>query len=416
MPVLSDFHALLSGAKWNGMTGANKAPVFVTYSFLASGEFPTPAEYHTFANSGYFAFTAAQRAAFRAVTAKFEAISGIKFIEVDKPQSASIKIMNTDGSSYAGWASYMYSTNDVSEGGRYVIDGSTRTATYQSGSPEFETMLHELGHSMGLKHPFEGPNTLLHRFDNSAYTLMSYTANGPVGTQPAPFDVQALKSLYGPASGIKPSWHWGWSDRTDTFTLRGSSSNDRLIGVDARSVISGNAGNDGIWGRDGNDLLSGGTGKDLVSGSSGNDRLFGGAQNDKLFGGSGDDALNGGLGGDTLHGGAGNDTYIFKSILESGLTTINRDTVLDFEIDFDKIDLRSIDASTVDAGNNAFQWIGIDAITTSTAGELRFRQIDVAGTANDATIVEIDNDGDVAIEASIKFKGLISFDIIDFYL
>ena len=36
-------------------------------------------------------------------------------------------------------------------------------------------MLHELGHALGLKHPFENGATLPAEFDNLRYTVMSYT-------------------------------------------------------------------------------------------------------------------------------------------------------------------------------------------------------------------------------------------------
>src|SRR6185369_519335 len=67
------------------------------------------------------------------------------------------------------------------------------------GDSGFVTLLHEIGHALGLKHPFESP--LLPSAENTtANTLMSYTrvGNGNA-TDLAAFDIAALQYLYGVA-------------------------------------------------------------------------------------------------------------------------------------------------------------------------------------------------------------------------
>lgn len=73
------------------------------------------------------------------------------------------------------------------------------------------TILHEIGHALGLKHPFESesynPRVLSPDFDQITMTLMSYTdvsgaddaylTNYP--ESPMPLDVFALQALYGPS-------------------------------------------------------------------------------------------------------------------------------------------------------------------------------------------------------------------------
>ena len=73
-----------------------------------------------------------------------------------------------------------------------------------------------------------------------------------------------------------------------------------------------------------------------------------------------------------------------------------------------------MDASAVLAGDNAFVWRGTGAITTSTAGELRFQAVNNAGTANDRTIVYGDTDGDTASEFQLELRGLVSLTGADF--
>lgn len=55
------------------------------------------------------------------------------------------------------------------------IDDSYKTADPSPGTFFFDILLHELGHAFGLKHPFEGAAMLPAEFDNTRYTVMSYT-------------------------------------------------------------------------------------------------------------------------------------------------------------------------------------------------------------------------------------------------
>jgi Ca2+-binding RTX toxin-like protein len=118
----------------------------------------------------------------------------------------------------------------------------------------------------------------------------------------------------------------------------------------------------------------------------GNFRLFGGAGNDVLTGGAGNDLIFGGLRGDTLTGGAGNDIFRYDSVAESNST--ERDGIQDFNSG-DLIDLSRIDANTVLAGDQAFNFIG-SAAFSNTAGELRFENISLGGPI---WLVQGDTDG-----------------------
>ena len=277
------------------------APVFVTYSFLETDELPTLAEYQPYTNNGYTSFNAQQRASFMLAAAEFEKVSGIKFIEVDDPANASIGIFNTSGSAWGGWANYGDATDWYSSNGYLIIDNAS--TTYAPGTVAFEILLHELGHSVGLKHPFDGDPTLVSSMDNDDYTLMSYTGNGINDTDLSSLDVDALNYLYGDSSAINGSWTWSWSDATSSFSLTGVGGNDTLIAVDADSTIFGLAGDDILFGRDGDDKLYGGAGNDILGGGSGNNELYGGSGDDWFLVASWNGyntIYNGGSGIDTL--------------------------------------------------------------------------------------------------------------------
>jgi uncharacterized protein YkwD len=94
--------------------------------------------------------------------------------------------------------------------------------------------------------------------------------------------------------------------------------------------------------------LKGGSGNDVLTGTSGNDRIWGGKGNDTINGGDGSDRLIGGTGQDKLTGGAGKDTFAYKQLQDKG------DTITDFSVSQDKIDLRQIMAGSAYQSKNQF--------------------------------------------------------------
>jgi hypothetical protein len=88
-------------------------------------------------------------------------------------------------------------------------------------------------------------------------------------------------------------------------------------------------------GENGGDGYEGTSGKDGYYAFGGNDTLRGGGGNDYLDGGNGNDRLSGGDGRDTLVGGAGGDTFVF----DTAITTRSRDTMRDFSVSADRIEL-----------------------------------------------------------------------------
>lgn len=154
------------------------------------------------------------------------------------------------------------------------------------------------------------------------------------------------------------------------------------------------------------DIAYGYRGNDTLQGRAGDDVLAGYAGCDRLFGGAGDDRLNGGDGRDYLKGGGGEDSFVFKSTRHIGNSAETSDVIADFREGQDVIDLRTIDASTAQSGNNAFLWRGEANIGTGARGEVSFKQIDRAGTAHDLTLIHIDTDADRAAEATIRLQGL----------
>ncbi len=244
----------------------------------------------------------------------------------------------------------------------------------------------------------------------------------------------------------------------------GGSASDVIKGNVTSNTLRGNGGDDKLYGQSGNDVLVGGSGKDLLSGGTGTDiasyvtakaavtadlqssssnrsdasgdtyssieglvgsgygdRLYGnGASNtlkgeggkDILYGRGGSDVIEGGTGSDKLYGqggkdiligGSGADVFVFQTLSDSRKSIF--DTIKGFVRGSDHIDLRSIDANTKTAGDQAFSFIGKTAFHGK-AGELRFAD----------GIVSADVNGDRSADFKIDVAGLTALSKGDFYL
>ncbi len=347
MPTVSTFDALLSGFTWNG-TAVSGRPVFVTYSFdtraagAGAGDFPA-----VFLNS-FQAFGPVEQATARQALAAWADISGLTFLEAPAGQGdirfglyefdlAFATARDTAGFAYL--PSVVAGSNGALEqdvGGDVFID---------IGQANFSTLIHEIGHAVGLKHPFEGAVVLDPALDDAAHSVMTYnTGAGPL-TGLGMLDVLAIQFLYGPATadGAQAA-NWSWDAALAILTQAGGPGADTLAGVatgdriqagDGADYAMGRAGRDRIDGEGGDDTLSGGSdadtltgggGADVLNGDPGDDVLSGGDGADELWGVSGADTLLGDAGDDTLHagggmtrlsGGDGNDVLIFSGAVNA---------------------------------------------------------------------------------------------------
>ncbi|MQP68082.1 hypothetical protein GE253_22450 [Niveispirillum sp. SYP-B3756] len=97
--------------------------------------------------------------------------------------------------------------------------------------------------------------------------------------------------------------------------------------------------------------ISGGNNSDYLFGTLYADQINGGGDDDQLFGDSGNDRLSGGSGANTIYGGAGADTIVAGYYASSSnfLRTTAIDTLIDFNVSEDRIDVSAWGISSFDA-------------------------------------------------------------------
>lgn len=354
-------NALLAGVKWDA--GPASTGAALTYSFpWINGAAATFAGYNGAPYSDLGENTAAtryglnleQQAGARGALAQWSAVANLTFQEVADTATnvGDVRFAWTSASSDGGigagvwgWATYPNAWWPAA-GDVWIStlgSGTDADQGWAAGSGNFSSLLHEIGHAVGLKHPFEDASRLPAALDSTQYSVMSYT-EGPNSLfvrvthegnsirwesfhvqpdTPMLLDIAAAQYLYGANMSYRtgddvytfdPSvpfmrtlWDAGGSDTISIGNFTRGSVLDLRAGSFSSISIPSDSGAGFNWSSPPPAATYDGTNNLAIAYGAVIENAIGGAGDDHLVGNDAANRLRGGGGNDRLDGGGGID-------------------------------------------------------------------------------------------------------------
>ena len=346
--------ALLSGMQWQSVAGK----FLLSYSFpWANGSSAVFAGFNGQAYSAnaepdaplHFALNAVQQLAAIKALQSWSDVTQIQWTQISETATSvgDIRLAFSSAAKLLGsWGYASFPDSYWPVAGDVWINANLASQTdWSVGSYNYEALVHETGHALGLKHPFEIAPFLPDALDNRLYTVMSYndapkavfvrvkTASSgevtwtssvvhPVG--PMLLDIQAMQYMYGANENFnagdttylfepdvpffKTLWDGAGNDTISVANFSRGCTLDLNAGHFSKLTMASDSTAGYNWitpppvpTYDGTDALC--IAYQCVienaTGGSGDDVLIGNEVNNRLMGGPGHDAIQGGLGRDT---------------------------------------------------------------------------------------------------------------------
>jgi len=305
-------------------------------------------------HSAMSAFNDAQKVATKLALQAFANITKLKFVEIPSNTQQNANIVFAASTNLGGASGdtqpSISSMQDIENTLIRIDFSSQQNARVEIGSDNYMTLLHEIGHALGLKHPRSygtgGQDSqlpfLINAKDNNQYSIMSYNINpyqqedgtyfyqnsGAVAAKtPLLYDIAAIQSLYGANTHYNgDNTVYRWDLNTDPFmTIWDSGGVDTLDlsnQIKAQSIDL-RAGEFSSVGAVAFEYTNAPT---VFFNAKNNLSIAYGTLIENAIGGGGNDTLIGNSIANQLTGGAGQDNFIFAAPLSAS----NIDTLTDF--------------------------------------------------------------------------------------
>jgi len=325
--------SLIYGTYWMDTLSNGTFSTALTYSFMTTDSYFARSYSDVNEYTSGYVLSSAQQSAIVSALGKWSSVADIKFTQVSESST------NVGDLRFGGYgdmddntAAWGYFPGLSASAGDVWIGPATSDPSPVQGSYDYLTFVHEIGHALGLKHPFSpGPNNptvLAAQYDDVRYTVMSYhNSYSYEPTSPMLLDIAAIQSLY----GANTLWQTGnntysWTADQSVFeTIWDAGGNDTIDASNQLSAVRINL-NEGQFSKIGQAFLNTDTNTAFNEGlaiayGAKIENAVGSANDDTLIGNALGNVLNGLAGKDIMIGGAGNDTYVIN--LGDGIDVIN---------------------------------------------------------------------------------------------
>jgi serralysin len=231
--------ALLEDWRWVTLEHGSTPPTVIKYGFPTGVGDYTAVKTYPASDFDKIEFRAADTDDQAAAVASFDLISSYTKITFTNARSglaenATVRIGLDDRSE----GSYAYTPSDSPAAGDLILGRNGHVPSHFRGTDAFTTVMHEIGHALGLKHGHEAsPNgALAPQFNDAEFSVMTYAPyfGAPTDTALAPrdgsapqsymmFDIAALQAYYGARfDRVGKEDVYRWDTVTGQQTINGS--------------------------------------------------------------------------------------------------------------------------------------------------------------------------------------------------
>ncbi len=172
-----NLEALRSGSLWNISGSSN-----LSYSYFSGVPYADPYANRAGGPQGTITgLNSTQQADHDQIMSAWDDVVDFEFEKIAETNASNVgelRIAKTSFSPDQGVVGFAYYPNANPSGGDiWYVSSESSNDSFAAGTQGRLTALHEVGHAIGLKHPFQGGSQLLTNLDNARNTVMTYNGS-----------------------------------------------------------------------------------------------------------------------------------------------------------------------------------------------------------------------------------------------